>query len=209
MEPDTCKCGGPIRIKSTKECANCYAGRRRASGYVAVKPRLIPGEPSKWKRKCAFPGCKQITQGKLCRKHHHENIKVSDEVKRQKLCANSKRWADANRERLAAYRVKYTEENRLAIRLRDRKKKLKRAYGLSEQDALDMLEAQGGKCAICRKTVGLFLGKGKGTAHIDHDHDTGKTRKILCPTCNTGLGSFGDSSEMLETAAKYLRDHGK
>lgn len=73
-------------------------------------------------------------------------------------------------------------------------------YGLTEEGYKEMLEKQGGVCAICskREINGLSLA-------IDHDHRTGKVRGLLCRMCNTGLGSLGDTVESLETALRYLR----
>jgi hypothetical protein len=66
------------------------------------------------------------------------------------------------------------------------------------QDAFDSLVlAQGGCCAICgRKAVGKF--------NIDHDHNTGEVRGLLCGPCNRGIGLLGDSVDVLKRAAEYL-----
>jgi dihydroorotase-like cyclic amidohydrolase len=41
---------------------------------------------------------------------------------------------------------------------------------------------------------------------VDHDHKTGKVRALLCRNCNTGLGNFQDSPELLKTAIQYLEE---
>lgn len=51
-------------------------------------------------------------------------------------------------------------------------------------------------CPIC--------GSYELTPHIDHNHTTGKIRKMLCALCNKGLGLFRDSPELLRQAAFYL-----
>lgn len=59
---------------------------------------------------------------------------------------------------------------------------------------------QGNNCAICgrdRTTQNRRLA-------IDHDHKTGLLRGLLCTTCNTGLGCFRDSVELLNKAIRYL-----
>ena len=61
-----------------------------------------------------------------------------------------------------------------------------------------MLAAQGGLCAICRNAP---------AAHVDHDHDTGEVRELLCFNCNGGLGQFKDDPEVLRAAADYVERH--
>jgi len=71
-------------------------------------------------------------------------------------------------------------------------------YGLTVADYDALFAAQQGNCGVCRDPLGA------GSA-IDHDHQTGFVRGILCMMCNTGLGKLGDSIESLENALKYLR----
>lgn len=70
------------------------------------------------------------------------------------------------------------------------------SYGLSEQELDSLLEISGGRCEICGK---------EGRLYIDHDHESGTVRGMLCPGCNFGLGHFKDSIENLERAIQYLR----
>jgi DNA-directed RNA polymerase subunit RPC12/RpoP len=87
------------------------------------------------------------------------------------------------------------------------KKQVRRAdllkrYGLTQEDYDRILDEQGGGCGICGK---LYV-PGQRVFHIDHDHVTGKTRGILCSTCNHLLGNAADSVGILESAVKYLLD---
>lgn len=95
--------------------------------------------------------------------------------------------------------------NRELQRLRWRVKQLKRDYGLSWDDYQNLLSSQGHKCLICD---GVLKG-GTAGAHVDHDHQTGQVRGILCAICNRGLGYFKDSSVRLRAAAKYLEQFGR
>lgn len=63
----------------------------------------------------------------------------------------------------------------------------------------ELLVAQDGKCAIC-----TCLLKESSGACLDHCHETGAIRGVLCHRCNAGLGSFRDSIESLEAAIAYL-----
>jgi 5-methylcytosine-specific restriction endonuclease McrA len=71
----------------------------------------------------------------------------------------------------------------------------KHLYGLTSTDVQNWIEFQGGGCAICGDPE---------ANHIDHDHDTGRVRGILCASCNRGLGQFDDSAERLRRAASYI-----
>ncbi len=70
-----------------------------------------------------------------------------------------------------------------------------------------LLESQGGVCAICKKEEQI-IDKGGGTQRlsVDHDHDTGKIRGLLCNDCNVGLGRFKDNLELLRSAVAYLEN---
>lgn len=67
-------------------------------------------------------------------------------------------------------------------------------------------EKQDGKCAICGKPEALAA---KGTFHIDHDHETGFVRGLLCSACNLGIGHFRDDPILMLKAIRYLRKHGR
>lgn len=70
-------------------------------------------------------------------------------------------------------------------------------YGVSVDDYQRMYDDQRGCCAIC---FAPFAGKGC----IDHDHDTGRVRGLLCKPCNLAVGQMMDSPERLRSAADYL-----
>lgn len=64
-----------------------------------------------------------------------------------------------------------------------------------------MLEMQGGVCAICG-------GKDKNfRLAVDHCHQTGKIRGLLCSACNKAIGGFKDSPMLLIKAMRYLHKH--
>ena len=79
-------------------------------------------------------------------------------------------------------------------------------YGITIEEQEVMLRNQNGKCKICGKGIYLFGDTKSNTAHVDHDHKTGKVRGLLCQECNTGLGKFCDNIEYLKNAIKYLED---
>src|SRR5574343_1369234 len=71
-------------------------------------------------------------------------------------------------------------------------------YGLSHNDYAKLIDEQGDVCAICGG-----VDEDKYLA-VDHCHDSGKVRGLLCSRCNQGLGSFRDSVFNLKNAIKYL-----
>lgn len=74
---------------------------------------------------------------------------------------------------------------------------------LEEYNALR--STQSGMCGICKTTT--FNGVGK-TLAVDHNHETGEVRGLLCHSCNTALGGFKDSTEFLFNAIKWLKSNG-
>lgn len=77
-------------------------------------------------------------------------------------------------------------------------------YGITYEVKLKMIEEQNGCCALCRQPF-----ENEKATHVDHCHITGKIRDILCRNCNTALGSFGDSIQLLQRAMNYLLHHAK
>lgn len=80
-------------------------------------------------------------------------------------------------------------------------------YGLKAEDFNSMASKQQGRCAICSADLKLRQGSvcRDKTVAVDHCHQTGRVRGILCSMCNTGLGSFTDSEAKLAAAIRYLR----
>lgn len=81
-----------------------------------------------------------------------------------------------------------------------RNSNLKRHYGITLDDYDSLLEKQEYKCAIC----GTDTPNGMGRFHVDHNHATGEVRGLLCHGCNTALGGFKDSPDLLLKARDYL-----
>lgn len=82
-----------------------------------------------------------------------------------------------------------------------RNSKLKSAYGITLEDYEQMLFLQNGLCAICKTNTP----NGKDSVfHVDHNHNTGKVRGLLCHSCNVGIGSLKEDINTLKSAIKYL-----
>lgn len=80
-----------------------------------------------------------------------------------------------------------------------RKNVLKCRYGLITEAYDEILKLQYGVCRICCKKNVI-----KNRLIVDHNHKTGRLRGLLCVKCNSGLGMFCDSKELLSNAIWYL-----
>jgi hypothetical protein len=77
-------------------------------------------------------------------------------------------------------------------------------YGLTWEAYTGLHSSQGGACAICAEPITLEINDRLKSAHIDHDHESGVVRGLLCHYCNTGLGYMRDDEERLARAIGYL-----
>lgn len=93
------------------------------------------------------------------------------------------------------------KKNHLGAEVR-RSRKLKSKYGLTVAQYDQLMAEQGGRCAICG-TSGPDAARW-GKLVVDHDHETGEVRGLLCSNCNCAIGLLGDSPEVLRSAAEYL-----
>lgn len=130
--------------------------------------------------------------------------------------ARADRWKTENPERYAEIqrenRVNRREEHRVASAewYRDNKATAKEqtrirklaSYGLTPETYQELSESQDHVCAICGSPYGLE--SQKHPLYVDHCHETGKVRGLLCSHCNAGLGHFRDNPELLMEAARYL-----
>lgn len=73
-----------------------------------------------------------------------------------------------------------------------------REYGLTIDQVQIMEERQGGLCLICKQAKKLV---------VDHCHETGVVRGLLCKHCNTGIGLFKEDIQILESAIGYLKSN--
>ncbi len=104
-------------------------------------------------------------------------------------------WTDANADRvLSAHLV--------------------RKFGITIDEFRAMEQSQGGLCAICRQPPTAGMGsehRRQGRAVrprlvVDHNHDTGQVRGLLCTPCNRGIGFLADSAKRVAAALVYLEE---
>jgi hypothetical protein len=126
---------------------------------------------------------------------------AKDPVYREKVLVRNR---DARKrlkeQRTHRHRLRFTTdpEYRQQRKTRERAKALKSHYGMSLEQYDALLEEQGGVCAICGERPEKHL-------CVDHCHETGTVRGLLCRRCNFGLGYYKDDLRRTMGASAYLR----
>lgn len=108
------------------------------------------------------------------------------EAAKAKHYQRSKEWKERHPERFRAIK---------------RNNRIKRDYGLTQEEFLKLLEEQP-NCPGC----GLAFSE-EFRACIDHDHETKKVRGLLCTWCNSAIGHAKDQPARLRALADYLEKH--
>lgn len=101
-----------------------------------------------------------------------------------------------NKERILELRRKQKE--------RTKNNHLIKRYGITIEQYDSMLKKQNNKCYICETYVENTK---KNRLHVDHDHTTGKVRKLLCMSCNSSLGLIKESEFILKKMIEYINEH--
>lgn len=150
-----------------------------------------------------FPSCK--SQCKECRRESQKRTANPETKKigqrrnylqnREERIESARKWRLENREYYRQWQAKHRRDNLDMYREKSRKNLYKMAPG--EYERVLFCQAEG--CAIC----GEGVGEGKQFA-VDHDHETGRIRGLLCHRCNLGIGYFRDYPSLLRSAAFYL-----
>ena len=86
----------------------------------------------------------------------------------------------------------------------NRRKSLRQKYGMSLDTYDAILKKQGGRCKICRADKPGGAGAKFNVFSVDHDHNTGAVRGLLCGLCNITIGSAREDAEILRATVKYL-----
>lgn len=134
------------------------------------------------------------------------------EEKRASQREYNRRWIakPGNREkRLAAYHRWYEKNGKKYNCESKHRINLKHKYGLTFEEFDEKLIEQNFVCAICGCAETAINNNANSVKRlsVDHNHSTGKVRGLLCSRCNSGLGLFQESPELLEAATKYIRGY--
>ena len=106
-----------------------------------------------------------------------------------KTCIKSEPTSEKKKQYMKAYSKKYS---------------LKSKYNLTEEDYQELLIKQNHKCAICGIDQEELPNK---KLYVDHDHETGQVRELLCHNCNVSLGLLKESVFTLTNAIAYINKH--
>jgi hypothetical protein len=91
-----------------------------------------------------------------------------------------------------------TPEGRRYVRAMNLKK-----YGLTPEQYDEMFAAQDGRCAACGQEETHRNQFGVVRLAVDHDHDSGRVRGLLCARCNRALGLLGDDASRVAGLLAY------
>ena len=132
---------------------------------------------------------------------HNRNSKLKTRYNAEcKKCQNAKsrQYQRDNKEKIKKLSALYYRNNKEKSKAYN----LNRWYGITMEEYDEIYILQGGRCAIC----GIHQSELKKSLSVDHCHDTGEVRGLLCGTCNLSLGGFGDNVDVLRNALKYLEN---
>lgn len=118
---------------------------------------------------------------------------------REAVNANLRRYYKENASILKAKKKLNYYKNPAKYIAQTRAVMLKGKYGITPIQYDEMHNRQKGRCVICGSTP-----KARARLDVDHNHQTGKVRGLLCMNCNAGLGHFRDSENLLRFALHYL-----
>lgn len=213
----------------------CRAQLPHNTGGPRVKAGLEPRtctqcgaefQPTRQKQAFCSPDCyRHSAQIQETRRKANQNRKIIDLQPRECLtCGNEfqpVREAQVTCSKLCyrkapearTYREQYNERRRndpelsAHVRLYNRTQQLQRRYGMTVEEYETQLAAQGGVCMICGSAPNPDGVRAATRLHIDHDHETGQNRDLICLNCNRGLGYFKDDPARLRAAAEYIERH--
>lgn len=124
--------------------------------------------------------------------------KAYESANRERIAVRHSQWYRANKARVAANTLRWRQTDHGKDRQRENRLRLR--YGLTSEKYSTLLALQGDCCAICR-TIAPTHGR---RLAVDHDHDTGAVRGLLCGPCNRAIGYLGDSPDRVAAALFYL-----
>lgn len=177
--------------------ATCHPDRRHAAKGLCFP--CYQGAYPKAKRATCHPDRIAISKG-LCRSCYDRWLRERNPEYADRQRQNQRRWADQNSDADRQRQAEWSKSDRgRAVKRQSQRDRTLAAFGLTREDEERMLEQQGGGCGVCGST------DEPRSFDIDHDHETGAFRGLLCGRCNKGLGLLGDTEHSVKQALIYLR----
>lgn len=161
--------------------------------FARLSPREVPSGMKKCKQ-CGYEDSIENHQwcGRVChncmlefKKEIYHKDKKKNKLKRQIYCK-------LNSDRELARASEYYCKNKEKVRIR----KLCKLYNITETKYFEMKILYQNKCEICNKYDEKL--------QVDHNHDTGEVRGLLCKLCNSGIGHLKDNPILIKSALEYL-----
>lgn len=184
-----------------KPCDIADVARRKSAKRAAARAELLaqPQPPPPTEKRCIH--CNQVKPiDQFLPRENGRRRGECDECRKAYL--REYNWHPERRAAISANRKAYVAQHPE----RERAKRFTR-YGMTPEQYDELYDSQQGRCAICGvgrdRAGGGDLGGGNVLC-IDHDHDTGAIRGLLCTGCNRGIGLLGDSPDRLRAAIYYL-----
>jgi len=129
-------------------------------------------------------------------KRHYEKHKDA-------ILERNKKWREDNKEKLASIDKNWRS---LPVNiLKTREGRILKTYNISLEELSEMIDSQRGCCKICGKS--LIDPDSNRNYDIDHNHETGKVRGLLCTKCNTALGLMFEDIKALEAMITYIKQN--
>ena len=197
------ECKTCLKVYARKQYALKKGGRleARRESREADPKRCIKCEEEKPLNEFGFHNRKKGQHRNMCKSCWFEWAKEYNASPRGR--GFRKDWNEKNAEKIVAYKELYRNDpkKKEAAKVYHRKRWLMQQFGITIKDYDKMVKDQDGKCAICGTTESRI---NCDNFAVDHDHETGKIRGLLCHNCNVGLGNFKDSHDLLNKAINYL-----
>ncbi|MFE5406568.1 endonuclease VII domain-containing protein [Streptomyces sp. NPDC056580] len=174
--------------ESAKRCSRCKQHKPRAT---FARNKAMRDGLQAYCRECAaeYHQERQVAKGRNVR----PRVAVPPGHKFCRTCGEIKPHGEWSRNRSASDGLATLCKACKAAK--GRTQYLKRNYGLTEAERDAMIASQRGLCVICLEAP---------AAHVDHCHETGRVRGVLCFSCNAALGQFKDQPEVIRRAAAYV-----
>ena len=141
-----------------------------------------------------------------CDAEHHKSVRMHPTKGRKQRERRREQWRknESRREQILKNK-RYEYANDPAVQRKAINNELQKTKGIGLTRYEEILEIQSGKCAICGTTD---TGNKKSERFcVDHDHETGAVRGLLCTHCNFLLGTIGEDKKIIRKAIHYINQH--